>query len=105
MVRLSPMEIRVKKKYRVAADLCKEFGFQKIWFDEDEKFDETFKYGMYLQVVRCQSILGAQVYKALFYTRVMKRFYIDNEICDALVSHSDFRRQKANWFEQAYPRG
>jgi hypothetical protein len=59
---------------------------------------------MYLQVVRCQSILGAQVFKALFYSVVMRSFYIDDEICDALVSHPDFKQAKAKWFERMYPR-
>jgi hypothetical protein len=92
------MEIRSKKKYRIASDLCKEFGFNPIWFDKDQKFDYEFKYGMYLQVVRCQSIIGAQAYKALFYTVKMRQFYIDDEICDALVNHPDFKQQKARWF-------
>lgn len=76
-------------------------------FFEDglETSGPIFRYGMHLQVIRCQSIMGAQVFKSLFYTLVMKHFCIDDEICDALVSHSDFKQSKMKWFERAYPRG
>lgn len=59
---------------------------------------------MYLQVTRCQSIIGAQVFKSLFYIVTMRQFYIDDDICDALVSHPDFKQAKASWFQRAYPR-
>jgi hypothetical protein len=105
LVALLRVEIFSKKKYRVTADLCNKYGFQERFFDRIGGWNEESEYGLYLQVNRLESILGAQVYKALFYILTIRYFYIDDEICDALVSHSSLKQQKAEWFERHYPRG
>ncbi len=93
------MEAFCKKKYRLASDLCYTFGFSEKFFRSD--FNYECIYGLSLHVRRCQTIVGAQFFRAKFFLDKLD-FYMDDEIADALASDEDGKAVISSMFSQMY---
>lgn len=78
----------VKKKYRRVSDLCYTYGFNEVFFAPFGGYTAEGEYGLYLNVNRCKSIVGAQVYRSLLYMND-HNFMYDEGIVDSLASNDE----------------
>lgn len=81
--------------------MCYLFGERVGLFAEELTYE--LKFALYLNSHRIKSIIGSQVYKALFYVNHL-RSYLDDDFCDAISRSEDGKTAIFNWFEEAYKR-
>jgi hypothetical protein len=75
---------------------------------QGHKITPELIYGLSLHTRRCQSIIGAQVFRTMFYLFKIG-FKMDDEIADAMVDHEDkiefIQELYYSWYRQQKNRG
>lgn len=96
------MEIHCKKKFRVTADLCNTFGFSEHFFRKHGGYSAEAEYGLYLNLRRCQSIIGGQFFRAKFFLDKLGTFYMDDELADSLSPDDESKQITLELFSSMY---